>query len=201
LKLHDLAMAGQFDGVSGLVAAKVMARMNRDMESEAIVRLSPRPDDTVLVLGFGPGVGIELLLARLTNGRVYGVDPSAVMVKEATRRNRAWVAAGRLELVETDAARMSFPDASFDGAIAVNSIQLWDPFAASCAKVARVLRPGARLVSLTHTWAVTRHAATVEEWLARSGAALVGAGFGDPTHAFGCARSGRSVVMVADRIG
>ncbi|HTO54384.1 MAG TPA: methyltransferase domain-containing protein [Myxococcota bacterium] len=194
-------MAGQFDGVSGLVAAKVMARVNRDMEAQAIERLSPAPSDRVLVLGFGPGVGIELLLKRLARGRVRGVDPSAVMVKEAARRNRAAIAAHRLELVETDAAHLPFPDAEFDGAIAVNSIQLWEPLPESSSEVARVLRPGARLVSLTHDWAITRHAATVEEWLARTETALLRAGLGQASRALGSARSGRTVGLVVRRLG
>jgi hypothetical protein len=42
------------------------------------------------------------------------------------------------------------PNGAFHGAIAVNSIQLWEPLDDSIGEVARTLRPGGRLVALTH---------------------------------------------------
>ena len=50
-----------FDGFVGRISGSVMARMNRDMERTAVAELNPSPNDSVLAIGFGPGVGIELL--------------------------------------------------------------------------------------------------------------------------------------------
>lgn len=137
-----------FDGPLGLVAGRIMARQNASAELEAIEELSPSPGDSVLLIGFGPGVGISALLPRLPSGRIGGVDPSWAMNVLARRRARD----PRVRLARTTAANLPWPDDHFDGATAVNSIQLWDPLAASAAEVARVLRPGARLVTVTHDW-------------------------------------------------
>jgi hypothetical protein len=59
------ARPGGFDGVAGRVAARVMARLNADMERAALDALDPRPGDRVLVVGFGPGVGVTELLRRV----------------------------------------------------------------------------------------------------------------------------------------
>ncbi len=75
-----------FDGVTGRVAAAVMARRNRDMEEAALQLLAPRRGERILVIGFGPGVGIEMLVARCEPASVIGVDPSPVMVAAARRR-------------------------------------------------------------------------------------------------------------------
>ena len=191
-------MKNPFDGWRGRIAAKVMAGANRDMEQAALDRLAPGPAARVLALGFGAGVGIRLLRARCPEGCVAGVDPSGVMLDEATRRNRADVAAGRVQLVRTGADALPFPAASFDGALAVNSVQLWQPFEPSFVEVARVLRPGARLVTLTHDWAIAHHA-DPDAWRARAHAALAAAGFVEPEEWHGSARSGRTLGLAARR--
>lgn len=63
-----------------------MARLNADMERAALDTLDPQPRDRVLVVGFGPGVGLAELLRRVPDATVLGIDPSAVMVRAATRR-------------------------------------------------------------------------------------------------------------------
>jgi ubiquinone/menaquinone biosynthesis C-methylase UbiE len=192
-------MAGVFDGAAGWFVGAVMALANRAAEVEAVARLDPAPDDCVLAIGFGPGVGVRLLAERLTGGKVVGVDPSDTMVKTAARANRAAVSAGRVVLHAARADAIPAADGSFDGAIAVNSLQLCEPFAATCAELARVLKPGARLVGLTHDWALERHAGSVEGWKATATAALDAAGFSQVATFRGRAERGRIVGLSARR--
>jgi ubiquinone/menaquinone biosynthesis C-methylase UbiE len=191
-------MSGPFNGAVGVFAAKVMARVNRDTEAEAVARLDPAPADRVLTLGFGPGVGVALLAARLSDGKVVGVDPSETMVGLATRRNRQAVRAGRVVLHVARADAIPTETASFDGAIAVNTLQLCEPIAATAAELARVLRPGARFVSLTHDWAVEKHAGGVEAWIAAAQAAFAPS-FEAIESGRGRAEKGRIVVFEARR--
>ena len=60
----------------------------------------------------------------------------------------------------------------FDGVIAVNTLQLCEPIVDTARELARVMKPGAKLISLTHDWAMKRHAATVDTWLAKTEAAF-----------------------------
>jgi ubiquinone/menaquinone biosynthesis C-methylase UbiE len=87
---------------------------------------------------------------------IAGIDPSAAMLADARRRNRASIESGSVELVQTTADTLIWGDSSFDGAVAVNSMQMWDPLDVSLGEVTRVLRPGGRLVTLTHGWAIER---------------------------------------------
>jgi len=154
-----------FDGRWGRATARVMATMNRDMERAAVEILDPAPSADVLTVGFGPGVGVEELVRRLSRGRVAGVDPSTVMVTHACRRNQDAIAAGQVTLRQAGAESIPWPDASFDGVVAVNSAQLWDPVAVGLGEVARVLRPGGSAVVLTHRWAIER-AQPTDRWIA-----------------------------------
>ena len=184
-----------FDGMAGGAVARVMAIVNADMERDAIEALAPAAGDAVLEIGFGPGVGIEMLARQLAGGRVAGVDPSVAMRRAAERRNRAAIRDGRVELRLAPAHALPFEDASFDGAFAVNSMQLWDPLDASVAELMRVLRPGAAFVALTHRWAIEK-SAPCDEWLERANAVLVGRGFSEWRTWTGKARSGATVGLL-----
>jgi ubiquinone/menaquinone biosynthesis C-methylase UbiE len=190
--------AAGFEGPGGRVAGAVMARLNRDMERAAVAELDPGPDDDVLAVGFGPGVGIEELVLRLASGCVAGIDPSATMVEQARRRNRAAAGSGQLELVQAAADAIPFPDAAFAGVVAVNSVQLWRPLDASVREVARVLAPGGRLVTVTHVWAIEKRAPT-EEWVARVRALLASSGLDPAPHRTEAYRSGAGLVLSAHK--
>jgi hypothetical protein len=66
---------GRPQGVLGRLGGLIMTRMNRNMAARAIALLDVQPHDRVLEIGFGPGVGIELLARVVSSGRVVGVMP------------------------------------------------------------------------------------------------------------------------------
>jgi ubiquinone/menaquinone biosynthesis C-methylase UbiE len=190
--------ATSFEGTTGRVAGAVMARMNRDMEHGAIDQLNPAPDASVLSIGFGPGVGVAALARRVPQGRVAGIDPSATMVDQALRRNRLAVRSGQVTLVCAGAESIPWPDDTFFGVVAVNSIQLWDPLEAGVQEAARVLAPGGRLVTLTHAWAIEKHA-PLEEWVASTTHLLISSGLVDVVRSTTAFRSGNGLLLRASK--
>jgi hypothetical protein len=79
----------------------------------------------------------------------------------------------------------------------VNTIQLWDPFKESVAEVARVMRPGARLVSFTHDWAIERFGGKpVDAWAEHVGAICERYGLADAKHWHGEAEDGKIIAFV-----
>jgi ubiquinone/menaquinone biosynthesis C-methylase UbiE len=187
-----------FDGTAGRLAGPVMARVNQDMELAAIEELAPGPDGWVLAVGFGPGVGVAELAARLPAGVVGGVDPSVAMVRQARRRNAAGVERGQVLLERSTADAIPWPDGTFSGAVAVNCMQLWDPFDESVREVARVLGPSGRLVAVTHVWAIEKRS-PVDEWVRATARLLGEAGFDDVAHRTASFRSGDGIVLRAQK--
>ena len=96
-------------------------------ENEAVELLAPSPDARTLVIGFGPGVGIEALVRRTPAGYVLGIDPSSAMMSASQKRLRSAASQGLVELQQTTADRIAAANESFDGAIAVNTLQLCEP--------------------------------------------------------------------------
>ena len=187
-----------FDGTAGRLAGPVMARMNRDMEMAAIDELDPAQDASVLAVGFGPGVGVAELAKRVPNGVVGGVDPSAAMVEQARRRNLPAVERGQVTLVRTTAYSIPWPDETFAGVLAVNCMQLWDPLDASVREVARTLGPAGRLVAITHVWAIEKRS-PLEQWVCAASQVLGEAGLGDIAHRTASFRSGKGLVLRAEK--
>jgi SAM-dependent methyltransferase len=124
-------VVGQFHrphGLGGQAAGFVMATRgsNRERNLWAVQLLDVQPEDRVLELGFGPGVAIRELAKRANQGLVCGIDHSDVMVHQATRRNRAAVRAGRVELRLGSATDIPNYAAPFDKILAVNSLMFWE---------------------------------------------------------------------------
>jgi ubiquinone/menaquinone biosynthesis C-methylase UbiE len=134
------------EGALGHVAGWLMARKNGALNAWIVERLEVGPDDRVVEIGFGTGLAVALNAARATRGHVAGIDRSDVMLRQATRRNRNAIRAGRVALQQGDAAALPFADASATRALAVNSLQFWSNPEAGLREVARVLAPGGRLV-------------------------------------------------------
>jgi SAM-dependent methyltransferase len=109
--------------------------------------LEPRPDAAVLELGCGSGRTLAAVAARLREGFVAGIDPSELMVRHAAARNRRAIAQGRAAVFAASTRDLGrFGDARFDGAYGTHVVYFWPEPARDLAEVARVLRPGARLV-------------------------------------------------------
>jgi ubiquinone/menaquinone biosynthesis C-methylase UbiE len=99
-----------------------MAMANDEPNRLAIDALDPRPGETVLELGFGPGWGLRTIAARTRGAKVFGVDQSARMVKQATRMNEVAVSRGRMVLVQGPFSPLPWIDEMFDKVLLVNAV-------------------------------------------------------------------------------
>jgi SAM-dependent methyltransferase len=105
-----------------------MRPSNRVRNLKTLELLDIRPDDHVLEVGFGPGLGIQLALQLAGRGRVIGIDHSAMMLREASRRNARALASGRAQLTLGSAEHLPQFAIRFDKVFAINVYMFWaDP--------------------------------------------------------------------------
>ena len=134
-------------GAAGHVTAWEMAHRpsNRQRNRWVVSLLGVRPADRVLEIGFGPGLAVAALV-RAGAGHVYGIDHSAVMLRQASRRNAAAIRAGRVTLINAPADQLPAAlDGPFDAILAVNSLGFWPEPAERLADLRRRLAPGGRI--------------------------------------------------------
>lgn len=98
----------------------------------------------MLEIGFGPGVLLKLLAARMRWGRLAGPEASPLMLKTAARRLRG--SAVDLDLRLGLGPELPWPSDFFDAVAYLHAFQFWADPAGEFAEVVRVLEPGGALV-------------------------------------------------------
>lgn len=137
---------GNPTGLLGSLVGSVMAYENRERNLWAVSLLDIQPSDHQLEIGFGPGLAIQQIAFSATSGFVAGVDQSAVMLRQASKRNAEAIQAKRVELKQGSVANLPYPDQSFDKAIVINSLHHWTDAQAGLREIERVLKPKGLLV-------------------------------------------------------
>ncbi len=143
-------IAPVYDAMNTLMTAGLDGRWRR----AAVVAAALRPGERALDVACGTGRLTEALgLAVAPGGEAVGIDRSRAMLARARRRaagrHRSAGGASRpLRYVEGDALALPFDDGSFDAATIAFGLRNLSDYRAGLAEMARVVRPGGRVVVL-----------------------------------------------------
>lgn len=121
--------------------APMLDRGNRTINLHVVGALDLAPQQRVLELGFGGGVGLAMVLEHEPTVRLTGVDPSPEMVERNKRRFGE-----RVELLLGSADKLPSSDGAFDCVFGVNVCYFWPDLPAALVEQRRVLAEDGRLV-------------------------------------------------------
>ena len=138
-------------GALGHVAGWVMSRRasNVDRNEWTVSLLDIQPEDHVLEIGFGPGLAVARAAQRALHGRVVGIDHSEVMWRQASRRNRAAIRRGLVELRRAGVSELAQIEGRFDKIFTVNCLMFWPDPKQTLSTLCARLEPGG-VLAVTH---------------------------------------------------
>jgi ubiquinone/menaquinone biosynthesis C-methylase UbiE len=139
---HSQRIQEEFTRQAGHFAA-APSLSHRDQVQPLVDAVAPRPDAVVLDVACGPGI-VAAALAPLV-AEVVAFDLTPEMLAKARERCAA-AGLDNVSFREGSATEMPFEDAGFDAVVTRLSIHHLDAPVQALAEMARVLKPGGRLV-------------------------------------------------------
>jgi SAM-dependent methyltransferase len=142
---------GKPSGFLGSIAGFIMVKRSSNIERNewGISLLNIQPSDHVLEIGFGPGVAIQKLCELVTDGIIYGIDHSELMVKKASDRNMKAILSGKVKLMLASVSELPSVDHPIDKVIDINSFQFWDDPVNSLQEIKGMMKPHG-IIAIVH---------------------------------------------------
>lgn len=133
---------GRPEGLRGRIVGRGLNKGNLAAVAAAVEASGAGPGQVAADIGFGGGVGLQLLLERVgSDGHVHGVELSDTMLRSARRRHGADCTAGRLILQPGTLGDLPLEDDSLDALITTNTVYFVKDLERAFGEIARVLRP------------------------------------------------------------
>jgi ubiquinone/menaquinone biosynthesis C-methylase UbiE len=148
-----------------------MNRGHSNLTDWGLSHISIKESDIILDVGCGGGRTVSKLAARVSLGKVCGIDYSPDSVAASRRKNARAIAAGRVEIQQGSVSKLPFPDGSFDLITAVETHFFWPDLPADMREVFRVLKPGGSFIAIVEVY---KGALRMAEHLSRNNAEQAG---------------------------
>jgi demethylmenaquinone methyltransferase/2-methoxy-6-polyprenyl-1,4-benzoquinol methylase len=117
----------------------------------AVKLAAPPPNGTILDVGAGTGKVAHELANAMMGGLVIAADFSEPMLRRGKNQLRRQPRGARVAYVAADALTLPFPDASFDSVTTAFTVRNLTSARSGFQEMARVLKPGGKLVCLEIT--------------------------------------------------
>lgn len=136
------AIAWQFkkpSGLFGIFTSNLMIKENMSRYSLLIKDLNIQPLDKILEIGYGPGVGIELIAKACNSCTIHGIDFSELMYKRATKRNKKHIENNKVLLKYGDILDSQTDKDNYDKIFCLNVVYFWDDLQKPFEKIGSLL--------------------------------------------------------------
>ena len=137
-------------GFVGRICCVIMNVINKAMYKKTVTLIDTKPDDKVMDIGYGNGYLLKYLY-RKTKSDLYGIDISADMLKQATKRNKEAAKQEKLHLQIGDCCDLSFGNNIFMAVSSINTVYFWSDTVKGLSEIYRVLKPGGLFYNVVYT--------------------------------------------------
>ena len=124
--------------------SRIFDEGNEELNAFIKELIAPEETEHILEIGFGTGRLIHDMAGITRHGLVEGVDFSPTMVSIARKRNKKYMADGRVILCRGCFEDLSYDESSFDKICTANTLYFWHNPENTLRKILRILKPGGK---------------------------------------------------------
>lgn len=146
LKEEIIKQFGKPTGNFGRFVGWLMSFKNNSRVKWTFEKLQLRTGDTLLEIGYGPGITLRKVADNLTSGFIAGIDHSEIMFKQASGRNRNHIENAKAKLECGTIWDLKYPEKYFDIIYGSNVHFFWKNPVDEFKKLVSLLKPNGRLV-------------------------------------------------------
>lgn len=129
-------------GFFGAIVARIMAKGNRPVYETLLKYMNVETGDKLFEIGYGPGVGIGLIMERYNPCAIYGIDFSELMYADAAARNKKYIGTGKVKLAFGDFITTEVAEKEFDKIYFTNVVYFWNSLKEPFEKLNSLLKKG-----------------------------------------------------------
>jgi SAM-dependent methyltransferase len=137
---------GKPTGILGRFVGWLLSFKNNDRVQWTFEKLQVRPSNTLLEIGYGPGVTLKKVADNLTSGFIAGIDHSEIMLEQASRRNKMHIEKRKAKLECGTVWDLKYPENHFDIIYGSNVHFFWKDPINEFKELVSFLKTGGRLV-------------------------------------------------------
>lgn len=141
---------GNPHGFIGRVCCVIMNVINKAMYKNTVSAIDINSGDKVLDIGYGNGYLLHLIYKKC-NTELYGIDISADMKIQATKRNKKAEKNGQLFLETGDCCDLPYEDNVFSVVSSINTVYFWNDVVKALTEIRRVLKTDKSFYNVVYT--------------------------------------------------
>jgi ubiquinone/menaquinone biosynthesis C-methylase UbiE len=116
---------------------------------ECLDRLDVKPRSRILEIGIGTGSNLPYVSSSFQEGRFFGIDISASMIRYCRKKLDRWGCPAEIFIARAE--RLPFKEGSFDVVFQIGSINIFEDKRGAIEEMIRVSRPGTKVVIADET--------------------------------------------------
>jgi len=129
-------------GFYGRIVSQMMNRRNKISYKRMIEDLEIKSGEKVFEIGYGPGLGINMIAKAIPDCTICGIDFSELMYQQALKRNKKFVESGIVQLQFGDFLTQDLSIGKYDKVFCLNVIYFWADLHLAFSKVYSILNNG-----------------------------------------------------------
>jgi SAM-dependent methyltransferase len=129
-------------GLFGIFTSNLMVKGNRGNYENLLKDLDVQPHDKILEIGYGPGIGVNLIAEKCNSCVIHGIDFSKLMYKRASVLNNKHIHNNKVRLLLGDFLTLDIDPKDYDKVFCLNVVYFWDDLLQPFEKIRSLLKSG-----------------------------------------------------------